>query len=127
MTSTNQQPTGVDPYTYTNELERNYVKEAVEDMNENSPTEKPEDEDTEDDTKTHNTSDEDTKQEAIIEHEGDTLQERVTIYNINIVTEMYTSQMTIQQHEENIHRKIPRHNYNLRKHPSKQKELISQW
>ena len=45
--------------------------------------------------------------------------EMVTIDDINIVTEMNTSQMAVHQQEQ------PSHNYNLREQPTEQKERIS--
>ena len=52
----------------------------------------------------------------------DPYKERITIYDINIVTEMNTSQMTIQQEEGN---QAHTHRYNLREQPTRWKERIS--
>ena len=47
------------------------------------------------------------------------------MYDINIVTEMNTSQMAIQQQENAMTDQVPTHRNNLRECPTKQKEWIS--
>ena len=65
-----------------------------------------------------NIESETTTHEAVIEHEEDMPQERVTIDVINIVTDMNTSETAMEKHEGNIKDSPHGHGYNLRKCPS---------
>ena len=67
------------------------------------------------------------KEEEIVTEElyeegmEDPNKDQITIDDINIVTEMKTSQMATQQEEEQDSN-VPTHGYNLRKHPTKRKK-----
>ena len=65
----------------------------------------------------------------MIEHENSTTDnemtpERITIEDINITTEMNTSQMAIQRQQE-LTEDVPMHGYNLRRHLTKQEDRVS--
>jgi len=64
-------------------------------------------------------SDED--QEAIDDNEMDD-EERITIDDINIVSQMNTSQMALEEEEQE---QRPAHTYNLRHHPTRRKQQVS--
>jgi len=57
----------------------------------------------------------------------DPYENRITIDDINIVTEMNTSQMAIQQEEQEQEQDnhIPAHTYNLRRRPTKRNKRVS--
>jgi len=55
----------------------------------------------------------------------DPYENRITIDDINIVTEMNTSQMAIQQEEQEQDNHVPAHTYNLRRCPTKRNDRIS--
>jgi len=62
-------------------------------------------------------------QEAIDDEEDySTDDERITIDDINIVSQMNSSQMAIEEGEQI---QLPSHTYNLRRHPTRRKEQVS--
>jgi hypothetical protein len=74
------------------------------------------------DVTAHN-NEHDEMEEAIV-HEGDTDDERITIDDINIVSQMNSSQMAIDE-EEQEQEWQPTHNYNLRERPTRRKQQVS--
>ena len=75
----------------------------------------------------HDHDEEELLQEEAIEHEdAESSDKRITIEEINIVTEMNTSQLAIQEQNGNTENEATVHGYNLWKHPTKSTEKISQ-
>ena len=71
-----------------------------------------------------NANEGDETQEAI-GHESDTTsEERITIDDINIVSQMNSSQMAIDEEEQELQPQ-PTHNYNLRERPTRRRHQIS--